>query len=304
MWTEIRFYLQQQEQREGAIARSHEAGANLNGVEDDVANYRQAGIRSQNIRSQTANDQPVGYNFWKAEDFRKIIAKANAQAGNPLPPEFFNYGFNGKPVNGTSSVRFGHFRQGFVIFGIGEAGADLVDRHSGFLHKALEAVYGKILRSERRSGRTRISRSGRLHEYRIPVLALESTTNCKRLHEIRPQLRRTPEDLKNPALNQEIRRVIASSIMNQLADLHANDATVNVDEDTGNCVTITPEDIDLVDMKGTFALPLNDNEKGKNLLFSVRGLHFRTALDLQGPWHVGRLCARGHGHIQHEGRRQ
>lgn len=220
-----------------------------------------------------------------ASEARNLTARLNEEAGHPLPPVFFHYDGQGRSLPGRPSVRFGSFRRGISVQGVGTEGVELVDSLAHRLRRMWSDHAGAPLQERRSSGTNAIRWSPFARRYLIHGLAIDA-----------PQ----PWTFSKEGWLEELRPVMAKAVVNgiiaQVDSNHADDASIRDSEVLSELdqVVVGIDGAERVAFKS-----LNTKAEGNKAAIVVcRRVELTLPFELEGVWHVGRLPSRGFGLIR------
>jgi len=222
--------------------------------------------------------------------FRPLLARLNGDAGNPIPSEFFNYR-NGSPVSGMAPVRFGSTRGGVRIYGVGQRGFDLVEGHVRDVRRLVSDHASLPLAIALTTGSNRVGVAAAPQSYRIASLVFETRHMRQWWLSVKDRITRSPQDVELPEVRAAVLAAVTSGLARQLSDLHASEAGIAVDPD-GNDIELAEHPWELVKIERLSHLA------GPQPALMAIGVELRSALRLDGVWHVGRYCSRGYGQLR------
>lgn len=223
-------------------------------------------------------------------EIRPALARLNGAAGNPIGEAFFNYR-NGHPTSGMAPVRFGSFKGGVRIYGVGPRGVYLVEAHAGHVRRLLSDALDMNLKVDLSGGKTSIAVNSGIARYTSNALVFETRHMGKWWASIKGRLTRTAADCALPEIREAVRQAVGAGVRRQVADLHANEVGLTTDGN-GN-------EIDLDDsMWEVESIDRLSHLKGPQAALMAIGVTLRSPMRLTGVWHVGRFCGRGYGQLR------
>jgi len=206
---------------------------------------------------------------------RKILA---GQAPENFPAELFHYREDGLPVKGLAKIRFGARKGQVLIYAIGGPASALLRAEAMNVLALYEGHYGETLTMQITGGVFQKSVKPKLRPYRIPALILQQDP---------AQYKRIKADLDQPdcpAATELAAQKIRDGLIRQFEDIgfYLEDYEFSVSrvkiegyEDGSKFVPVEIK-------PGVFGL-------------CAKNVTFLSDLELNGPWHVGHLTARGYG---------
>lgn len=230
---------------------------------------------------------------------RAFVARLSGAAGHVLPGEIFH-----ESNDGVAPVRFGGFANGLRIYGVGAAGAELVETHGSTIRHLVSDWAGRPLKESRSSGATKVRYSRRPIAYRLPRLVFERYRVGERnlMRQVSDRYTGGPEDLAIPEIREAIVSEIRNGLARQRAELHGHDPRVTLDED-GADIDIMESRWEILSVDGFRQERVSGLREKPVYGLAAVDLVVRGDLLLEGVWHVGRLAARGYGQMhRHCGR--
>lgn len=221
-----------------------------------------------------------------ADEARNITARLNELSGFPLPNQFFNYDDQGKPLSQRPSVRFGAFKAGISIQGVGREGCDMVESMAHHVRRMWSLHLGRVLAEHRYCGQCDIRWSDRPVGYYIHQLILD-----------------TPRGwwIDQADAKQRLIPIAADAIKRHLIaevqGVHRGDLVIDGSDVQNELpdLMVYISDIEAVNLK-----QINPGATNKAVAVCAKSVHFQLPVSLYGIWHASRFSARGFGKIRRE----